>query len=170
MTATSLPEKSCGDCTLCCKVMAIEELEKPVGSWCPHCQPGSGCLIYDSRPAECRSFRCLWLVNDLLDRRWKPSKSRFVLTTSEDGIEVRCDPGYPDAWRKEPFGSEIRQWALSGETHDVTVVVIVGDRMILVTPEREFDLGIVRPDQRIVRELEGTRVIGATVVEASELE
>jgi hypothetical protein len=170
MNATSLPKRNCGDCTLCCKVMAIEELQKPVGSWCPHCQPGRGCLIYDNRPDECRSFRCLWLVNDLLDRRWQPSKSRFVLTTSEDGIEVRCDPGYPDAWRKEPFRSEIRQWAISGETQDVTVVVIVGARMILVTPEQEFDLGIVRPDQRIVRELEGTRVVGATVVEASELE
>jgi hypothetical protein len=170
MTAATLSRKSCGDCTLCCKVMAIEELEKPVGSWCPHCQPRRGCLIYDQRPAECRSFSCLWLVNDLLDNSWKPSKSRFVLTTSEDGIEVRCDPGYPDAWRKEPFGSEIRQWAMSGETHDVTVVVIVGERMILVTPEREFDLGIVGPDQRIVRELEGTRVVGATLVQASQLE
>jgi hypothetical protein len=170
MAAVSLSEKGCGECTLCCKVMAIEELEKPAGSWCPHCKPGKGCLIYEKRPAECRSFRCLWLVNDLLDQRWKPSKSRFVLTTSEDGIEVRCDPGYPDAWRKEPFRSEIRQWAISGETHDVTVVVIVGERMILVTSEREFDLGIVRPDQRIVREIEGTRVIGATLVRASELE
>ena len=52
----------------------------------------------------------------------------------------------------------------------MTVVVIVGERMILVTSEREFDLGIVRPDQRIVREIEGTRVIGATLVRASELE
>ena len=76
--------------------------------WCPHCKPGHGCLIYPDRPAECRSFSCLWLVNDLLDQHWKPSKSRLVLTTSEDGIEVRCDPGFPDAWRKEPFRSEIR--------------------------------------------------------------
>ena len=103
------------------------------------------------------AFSCLWLVNDQLDQHWKPSKSRFVLTTSEDGIEVRCDPGFPDAWRKEPFRSEIRQWAISGETHDVTVVVIVGQKMILVTPDREFDLGVVQPDERIVRELEGTR-------------
>jgi hypothetical protein len=42
--------------------------------------------------------------------------------------------------------------------------------MILVTAEQEFDLGIVRPDQRIVREIEGTRVTGATLVQASELE
>jgi len=121
MTAASA-NKICGECTLCCKVMAIEEFAKPVSAWCPHCKPGRGCQIYPDRPAECRSFRCLWLVNDLLDQHWKPSKSRFVLTTSEDGIEVRCDPGFPDAWRKEPFRSEIRQWAISGETHDVTVV------------------------------------------------
>jgi hypothetical protein len=50
------------------------------------------------------------------------------------------------------------------------VLVIVNARMILVTAEREFDLGIVRPDQRIVREIEGNRVIGATVVEASRVE
>jgi hypothetical protein len=41
--------------------------------------------------------------------------------------------------------------------------------MILVTPDREFDLGIVGPDQRIVRELEGTRVVGATVVNEADL-
>lgn len=163
-------DKACGDCTLCCKVMAIEELAKPVGSWCKHCKPGRGCLIYDDRPAECRTFSCLWLVNDQLDQRWKPNKSRFVLTTSEDGIEVRCDPGFPDAWRKEPFRSEIHQWTVSGESHDVTVVVITGQKMILVAPDREFDLGVVQADERIVRELEGTRVVNATVVKATDLE
>jgi hypothetical protein len=167
---TVTANKICGGCTLCCKVMAIEQLAKPVGTWCPHCEPGRGCKIYPERPAECQTFSCLWLVNELLDQRWKPSKSRFVLTTSEDGIEVRCDPGFPDAWRKEPFRGEIHQWAVSGESHDVTVVVIVGQRMILVTPDREFDLGIVGPDQRIVRELEGTRVVDVTLAKASDLE
>jgi hypothetical protein len=58
---------------------------------------------------------------------------------------------------------------VSGETLDMTVVVIVGQKMILVAPDREFDLGVVEPDERIVRELEGTRVINATVVKASDL-
>jgi hypothetical protein len=161
--------KVCGDCTLCCKVMAIEEFAKPAGSWCTHCKPRRGCLIYADRPAECRSFRCLWLVNDLLDEHWKPNKSRLVLTTSEDGIEVRCDPGYPEAWRKEPFRREIHAWAASGETDDMTVVIIVGQKMILVTPDREFDLGIVHEDERFVRELEDGRVVGASVVKADDV-
>ena len=92
------------------------------------------------------------------------------MTTSEDGIEVRCDPGFPDAWRKEPYRSEIHQWAVTGETHDVTVVVVTGEKMILVTADREFDLGVVGPDERIVRELEGTRAVNVTVVKASDLQ
>ena len=141
MIAVAPAKRECGDCTLCCKVMAIEQLAKPAGSWCPHCNPRRGCLTYATRPAECQTFSCLWLVDDRLDPHWKPSKSRFVLTTSEDGIEIRCDPGFPDAWRKEPYRSKIREWAVSGETHDVTVVVMTGQKMILVTPDREFDLG-----------------------------
>jgi hypothetical protein len=170
MTAVPSVKKACGDCTLCCKVMAIEELAKPASSWCPHCEPGRGCLIYAARPTECRTYSCLWLLDDRLDQRWKPSKSRLVLTTSQDGIEIRCDPGFPDAWRKEPFRSEIQKWAVSGEAHDVTVLVITGERMMLVTRDREFDLGIVRSDERIVREIDGTKVVNVTVVKASDLE
>ena len=127
-------------------------------------------MVYADRPAECQAFSCLWLLNERLDRHWKPNKSRMVLTASEDGIEIRCDPGFPDAWRKEPFRSEIRQWALSGETHDVTVLVMVGARMTLVTTDREFDLGVVGPDQRIVREIEGTSIVNVTVVQAGGVE
>jgi hypothetical protein len=161
--------RQCGDCTLCCKVMAIEELAKPANTWCPHCRPTRGCQTYASRPAECRSFSCVWLVNELLEEHWKPSRSKLVLTTSEDGLEVRCDPGFPDAWHKEPFRSDMHQWAVSGEPLDMTIVVIVGQRITLVTSDREFDLGVVGPDERIVRELEGTKVVNATVVKASDL-
>ena len=85
-------------------------------------------------------------------------------------LKVRCDPGFPDAWRKEPFRNELREWAISGETLDMTVVVIAGQRMTLVTPERELDLGIVGPDERIVRELKDGKVVNVTVAKASDLE
>nr|WP_276553038.1 hypothetical protein [Bradyrhizobium elkanii] len=150
--------------------MAIEELAKPANTWCPHCEPGRGCRTYPRRPTECRSFSCVWLANDLLEEHWKPSRSKLVLTTSEDGLEVRCDPGFPDAWRREPFRNELREWAISGETLDMTVVVIAGQRMTLLTPDREFDLGIVGPDERIVRELEDGKVVIVTVAKASDLE
>ena len=160
--------RACGDCSLCCKVMAIDKLEKPAASWCRHCKPGQGCLIYERRPAECRSFNCLWLTDDRFGPHWKPNKSKLVLTASQDGIEIRCDPSFPDAWRKQPLRSDIQKLAASGEIYDVTVLVVVGESMILVTPEQEFQLGIVRTDQRIVREFDGKRVVSATLVNATD--
>jgi len=162
--------RHCGDCTLCCKVMAIEELDKLAGKWCRHCEPGRGCRIYENRPSECREFNCLWLVDIRFGPHWKPSKSKLVLTTSEDGIEVRCDPTFPDAWREEPLHSEIRALAASGEAHDVTVLVIIGERMILLASDREFHLGTIGPDKRILREFDGGRLVGASLVQASDLE
>jgi hypothetical protein len=47
------------------------------------------------------------------------------------------------------------------------VLVIVGQRMTLVTATGQFDLGVVGPGERIVRELEGRSVVGATVVKTS---
>jgi hypothetical protein len=85
-------------------------------------------------------------------------------------MEIRCDPGFPDAWRKEPFRSQIYSWAEAGELSDVTVLVIVGEKMTLVTRDRDLDLGVVRSDERIVRELDGTRVVNVTVVKVSNLQ
>jgi hypothetical protein len=109
----------------------------------------------------------VWLTDPWFGEYWKPNRSKLVLTLSEDGIEIRCDPGFPDAWRKQPFRSEIARLAQAGEAEDVTVLVIVGQRMTLVTATSEFDLGVVGSGERIVRELEGTRVVGASVVKAS---
>ena len=50
------------------------------------------------------------------------------------------------------------------------MLVIAGERMILVAPDREFNLGVVGADQRIVRECEGNRVVGATVVKTRDRE
>jgi hypothetical protein len=101
--------------------MAIEPLATPASTWCPHCKPGRGCRIYPDRPEECGASSCVWLVNELLEEHRQPSRSKLVLTTSDDGLEVRCDPGFPDAWRKAPVRDELREWVLSGEALDMTV-------------------------------------------------
>jgi len=72
--------------------------------------------------------------------------------------------------RKEPYDGEIRALAASGEAHDVTVLVIIGERMVLLASDREFDLGVVGPDEHIVREFGGGRLVGAAVVKAPDLE
>lgn len=52
--------KTCGECTVCCNVLAIPEVSKPENSECNNCGIG-GCSIYDSRPSSCRLYRCAWL-------------------------------------------------------------------------------------------------------------
>ena len=79
------PGRSCGSCTMCCKVLGIKELAKPVGKWCSHCDIGKGCKIYDTRPQECQTFHCLWLVDNRLADHWKPDRSKIVITTGWNG-------------------------------------------------------------------------------------
>ena len=38
--------RHCGGCTLCCKLIPVEELNKPAGARCKHVRTGKGCSIY----------------------------------------------------------------------------------------------------------------------------
>ncbi len=78
-----VPGRSCGDCTLCCTVMAIDkpEIQKEAGVTCRHCI--SGCTIYDSRPALCRDYHCGWRQLGVLDDSWRPDRS---------GVFVELEP------------------------------------------------------------------------------
>lgn len=52
-------EKQCGECTACCSVMKVEELDKPFYQTCQHVC-ATGCAIYHNRPASCRVWECGW--------------------------------------------------------------------------------------------------------------
>jgi uncharacterized protein len=45
---------NCDSCALCCKLLAIPEIEKPAGQWCKHCTKTRGCDVYETRPEPCR--------------------------------------------------------------------------------------------------------------------
>jgi hypothetical protein len=158
--------RACGACTLCCKVIGIAALGKPASAWCPHCRIGRGCGIYETRPEECKTFFCMWLADARLGDEWKPDISKMVVTTADDGrtVEVRCDPGFPQAWRKEPYRSQISQWAEAARPYDGMVIVAVGGRVTLVAVEGEFPLGVVEDDDRIAREVSGHRLVSVRVV------
>jgi hypothetical protein len=155
--------RSCGSCSLCCKLLRIEdpELSKPPNQWCPHCRPGrGGCSIYDGRPSLCRGFACLWLINSEVQEEWFPLKSKMVITPEFrencpwPEMVVYVDPGFPAAWRQEPYLSMLnkaakhlrpdltqpgklvfivkvregkREWWITGED--------AGDGVIEITPE-----------------------------------
>ena len=160
-----LPGRSCGGCTLCCKVLSVPTLEKPRGAWCQHCERGVGCRIYEARPGECRSFLCGWLVSDRFGPEWKPEKSKIVITVTRDGngFEFQCDPGFPQAWRKEPYYSKILHLSGVAAAHDGIVLVAVGMTRTLIAPEGEFPLGEVAETDKVIREYRGKQLISARV-------
>ena len=171
-TAVELvPGRSCQDCTLCCKVLRIDELAKPRHAWCPHCAIGKGCKIYDVRPETCRAFYCGWLINDWLGEHWRPSKSRMIITAEGARLVIHVDPGRLDAWRKEPYYSEIRKWAAAAARNRGQVILWQGKDPIAILPGREKHLGPLRDGQFIVTtETQGPQgpVLDARIVDADD--
>jgi Fe-S-cluster containining protein len=59
-------ERTCGECSLCCTVLRVDELSKLGGTRCRHQREGpAGCSIHSTRPGICRAYRCLWLQGGL---------------------------------------------------------------------------------------------------------
>ena len=50
----------CGECTVCCTLSVVEELNKKAGERCFNCI-GNGCSIYEKRPQVCKDFECAYL-------------------------------------------------------------------------------------------------------------
>jgi hypothetical protein len=147
-----VPGRACGSCTLCCKLIAVIELQKPPGEWCRHCRPGSGCGIHQERPAECRVFFCHWMLEKSLSADWKPEKAKFALVTSAGGhMTAFVDPGFPGAWRNPPYFETFKRWSLEGTRASPPriVTVRIGTRAIVVLPDREIDAGHVGPNDAL---------------------
>lgn len=45
---------------------------------CSFCSVNKGCLIYEQRPAECRNFKCSWLIGKGGDQSQRPDKTGVV--------------------------------------------------------------------------------------------
>ena len=141
--------KSCGDCGMCCKLLAIQALEKEAGDWCGHFK--RGCTIYADRPPACRSFICLWLDSDKLDDAWRPDRAKFLMYTEKDGqrLNVIVDPAFPMAWKREPYYARIKAMA-QRVVDGYELVVCIDKRRIVIFPHEDVDLGVVDPDHKIV--------------------
>ena len=119
--------RTCGDCTACCKILGVEELDKPAGTQCVHCDPGKGCKIYEQRPATCREFACTWLQHGNLPDELRPDRCHVVFWNPEDnqslmmGMEDEHHPGAHDK------GMALR-FIMHMAHHGCRVEVIAGDQ------------------------------------------
>ena len=55
--------RTCGECTVCCFITSIPELEKEKYTPCKNLC-ATGCGIYADRPTPCSEFECAWLMEE----------------------------------------------------------------------------------------------------------
>ncbi len=103
---------------MCCKVLEIEELEKPAGPACKNCLTGGGCRIYAQRPDVCREFECLWKGDRAMSPKLRPDLVGTILMEDEecDQYNAVCDPATPLAWRTPLVFEHLVAMAKSGRT------------------------------------------------------
>jgi hypothetical protein len=161
--------RPCGSCSLCCKVLRINALEKPAGEWCAHFRKGVGCSIHSRSPGECRNFQCFWTLSSVLGDEWRPDRSKLVLWSNVEGrVIVDVDPAFPNAWRREPYYSTLKAWSDRDRPMKLEVLVRSGGRLWVIFPEADLDLGPQQPDMSIdsgYRIEEGRRAPFAVYVE-----
>jgi hypothetical protein len=155
-----VPGRSCGSCTLCCKVFAVPEVESPRSVLCKHCVPEKGCSIHASRPPVCRQFFCNWLLIGTLGPEWQPERAKIVLQSvalagGHQGLSVHADPDFPENWRLPPYYTKIKAWAAKAaqntkQTGPIYFVVAEVDlRKFLILPDQDVDLGIFQDKESI---------------------
>ena len=112
--------RGCDGCTACCKTMGVVELGKDPNVWCSHCRIGTGCGIYESRPASCSTFECVWLQTQRgrapLALELRPDVCRVVMSTTNGGEEIvlNVGPDRPDAWKRGEIGKLVAKMLSDG--------------------------------------------------------
>lgn len=107
------PRNDCGNCTYCCTVMKVKELNKGAHTPCVHCHEGTGCTIYDERPESCRVYECLWFRSQRFDKPLpadiRPDRCNVVIGTVNNGNEIilYVEPSHREAWRAPAFSKAL---------------------------------------------------------------
>ena len=141
-----MTSRSCGACSLCCKMLPVLELQKAPGKWCRFCQPGAaagGCSIYERRPGVCREFACAWLAGFLPDH-WEPRRSHMIGTRSGPAFSITFDQG-TRPFNKPPYSDDVRQLAEQCLLHGkpfafVMIVSSPSGKRFLVLPNDPLEL------------------------------
>jgi hypothetical protein len=132
---------------MCCKVLAVDELAKAAGTACVHLARGGGCGIYAERPHACRTFECVWLMDPEMPHRFRPDQTKVMLDQDAGGMRLiaRCDPGNPQAWRRQPIYGALKVYAAQHWGAGRIVLAVAGRHTWLVAPREDVDLGEVAP-------------------------
>jgi hypothetical protein len=172
--AATVPGRSCGDCTLCCKVYPVPVMEKPRGVWCKECKPGRGCGIWQDRPQFCREFHCTYILDQRLGPEWKPNVAKFVMNWAAKGmLHVTVDPNFPLSYRKEPYYRALKDTSRACMAKDESIVIFSGNNKYLMLPDGEHLIGPrdARNEWYVnIKMVDGREVFTVVVTEEKPLE
>lgn len=130
---TVLKSRTCGTCTMCCKLLGIKELDKPSDKWCPHCDVGHGCKIYADRPPSCVEFACAYIMEPDLPEELRPDRCRVVMwapiEANDKFIQFNVDPAYPDAWKTSAMRTAIESILSYGSD----IIISTGNHRAILT-------------------------------------
>ena len=143
--------RTCGDCAMCCKLPEIKALDKPRDTWCIHCSTRKKCDAYETRPTPCRDFYCGYMLHAEFGEEWHPLTSRMMVSLNSAGghFFVQVDPARPDAWRKAPYYQQLKSMARANNPQGLQVIVAIGQRYVVVLPERDEDIGTVTDEDTV---------------------
>lgn len=123
--------RQCGECTLCCKLIPVEEINKERGKWCKFAKSHKGCMVYHKPafPLSCGVWTCLWQSGQIPEWAW-PHKIHCVFDIAMETLSVtdnktgktehlqamQCwvDDKYPEAYRSKEARWIIEQAAQRG--------------------------------------------------------
>lgn len=139
--------RACGECSLCCTVLRVDELRKLGGTHCLHQDvSGPGCAIHATRPGICRAYRCLWL-GGALEEADRPDRLGAVLDVASDGATVRLEirEAEPGVFDRSP-----RLRAIA-ESYRVSMPVRISDVADVHDADRPFRVLLPDGDEHRVR-------------------
>ena len=76
----------CGDCTLCCDLLPVKWLQKPVNTVCKYCD--KGCMIHETKEEECKEFNCMYAQVEDIPLELRPDKSHVIFEKHSDSSIV----------------------------------------------------------------------------------
>jgi hypothetical protein len=66
---------------------------------------------------------------------------------------LHVDPSDPTAWRRHPYFQQLKEFASKAADNKQQVVVYIKNRVIVIFPNKEVDVGTMNPgDQLVVKQ------------------
>ncbi len=83
---------------------------------------------------------------------WKPERSKIVLSVFPDNgfVYAQIDPGSPQAWRKEPYFTDLKRLSANLLRQERHLIVFVNREATLIMPTGPVPMGAMSPNEGFV--------------------